>query len=195
MVDFHYLAADGRFKLAVVVCEVGQDCRGPPCRGRRGEHAPCGRDATRRVACDSARHGWESKVAAVQQYKRKRTSRRNHMACQRSEEERRINSGPVFFWPPTTHIRCFLNITPHSNTKYFNRTMHRSWRTGGNTASIFTWTASWVCSSLSVTAAGLCTCVYQQLVWYASQLLIPERALSWGARTSLQVHPGAAATV
>lgn len=56
MVNFHNLAADSRFKLAVVVREVRQNRRGSPCRGRRGNHAPCGRDTTRSVARDSSRH-------------------------------------------------------------------------------------------------------------------------------------------
>lgn len=56
VVNFHNLAADGRFKLSVVVSQVRQDRGRAPRRGRRGEHSPRGRGATRSVECKSARH-------------------------------------------------------------------------------------------------------------------------------------------
>jgi len=54
VVDFHYLAAYGRFKFSVVVSEVGQHRGRPPRSGRRGEHTTRRRGAARGVACDSA---------------------------------------------------------------------------------------------------------------------------------------------
>lgn len=54
VVDFHYLAAYGRFKFSVVVGEVGQHRGRPPCSGRRGEHSTHRRGPARGVACDSA---------------------------------------------------------------------------------------------------------------------------------------------